>query len=67
VVAISIGNQNLATGRVSTAALRHPTFSLRLGGSLAFGDAGYSAVSHSRLSLVLRRGRVTQNVVTEPG
>ena len=58
---------SLATGRVAASALRHRTFTLRLAGSLATNDEGYSVVSHTGMSFVLRRGRLTQHVAVEPG
>jgi hypothetical protein len=59
--------QTLATGTVGAATLRPRTFTLRLNGARTFTDDGYSIVSHSRLSLVIRRGRLSQHVSVQPG
>jgi len=37
-----------------------------LGDSHAVGDDAYSAVSHSRLTFSLRRGRIRSQVIAEP-
>jgi hypothetical protein len=62
----SEGGQTLASGSIGLNDLRHRTFTLRLGGASSFTDQGYSIVSHTRLSFVLRRGRVSQQGGTAP-
>ena len=58
--------QTLATGRLSLSGLRHRTFTLSLGGRQAFEDDGYAAGTRGRLVLTLRRGRITQQISTQP-
>jgi hypothetical protein len=48
------------------ATLAHREFTLTLGGNETSSDDGYVIVAHGRLSLRLRRGRITHQVDTQP-
>jgi hypothetical protein len=52
---------------VDRAALARREFTVALGGSATSSDDGYVIVAHGRLTLRVRRGRITQRVETQPG
>jgi hypothetical protein len=47
-------------------ALRHPRLKITLRASARFGDDGYLVTPRGNLSLVLRRGRISQSVQVQP-
>jgi hypothetical protein len=57
--------QALATATVPLAAVRQPTLTLRFTRGAGFGGDGYSGVTKPDLTLVLKRTRVRERVVTE--
>lgn len=64
----SLGDvQPLLTGPLDRSALGRRQFSINVFGEETFSDDGYAILGRGRLSLVLRRGRITQQVSTEPG
>ncbi len=53
-------------GSFDRAALGHTQFTIGLRSTGSFADDGYAVTPHGRLSILLRRGRITQQVVSEP-
>ena len=53
-------------GPLDRSALGQPQFRIDVHGKAASSDDGYAILGRGRLSLVLRRGRITQQVSTEP-
>jgi hypothetical protein len=51
---------------VGPGALAHRQFTVHLGGSRSFTDAGYVLSTHGQESAVLRRGRITSEFMTVP-
>jgi hypothetical protein len=63
-----LGNtQSLLGASLDRSALSLGQFTIELGGTRTYSDDGYVIVARGRLSVVLRRGRVTQQVFSEPG
>ncbi len=63
----SLGNaQPLLAGSLDRAALGRRQFTIEVGGKGMSSDDGYVIVAHGRLSLVLRRGRIIQQVTVQP-
>jgi hypothetical protein len=58
---------SLLSSSPDRAALGHREFTLDVRGRGASSDDGYMIVVHGRLSLRLRRGRITSQVLTQPG
>jgi hypothetical protein len=56
----------LLSAPLTRSQLGHRRFTIHVGGKGTSSDDGYTIRSHGRLSLVLRRGRVTQQVTAEP-
>jgi hypothetical protein len=56
----------LLSGVMPRATLSSRTFTLMLQRGLSFRDDGYDGSARGNLTLILRRGRVTQQVITEP-
>jgi hypothetical protein len=59
--------QPFLTGPLDRSALGRHQFGINIAGKDAFSDDGYVILARGRLSLVVRRGRITQQVSTEPG
>jgi hypothetical protein len=63
----SVGNaQSLLAGRFDRSVLGHRQFTIKVAGKGTSSDDGYAIVARGRLSLVLRRGRISQQIDTEP-
>lgn len=63
-----VGEQErLLSGAVPISAVGRRTFTVGLHASGSLVDDGYTASLHGRLELGLRRGRISQQVVEEPG
>jgi len=63
----SLGNaQPLLAGSLDRAALGRRQFTIEVDGKGMSSDDGYVIVAHGRVSLVLRRGRITQHVTEQP-
>jgi hypothetical protein len=63
----SLGDkQPILSGPLDRSALDRRQFRLQVGGSGTSSDDGYVIRAHGHLSLVLRRGRITQQVSAEP-
>jgi hypothetical protein len=48
-------------------ALGRRQFTLQLLGRGSFGDDGYAITGSGRMSVVLRRARISQQVIAQPG
>ena len=53
-------------GSFDRAALGRTQFTIGLRSTGSFADDGYAVTPHGRLSILLRRGRITQQVTSEP-
>ena len=58
--------QPLLAGPLSRSALGHRQFTIEARGTGTSSDDGYVIVARGRLSLVFRRGRITQQVIVQP-
>jgi hypothetical protein len=58
--------QLLLAGSLDRSALGHRQFTIEARGTGTSADDGYVFAARGRLSLVLRRGRITQQVMTQP-
>lgn len=56
----------LLVASLPRAGLGHPTFTIGLRPAAPVQDDGYTVGVHGHISLVLRRGQITQQVITEP-
>jgi hypothetical protein len=63
---LSAQSNPLLDAALPRAALGRRTFTIGLRPAGPVGDDGYTLAVHGQLSLVLRRGRITQQVITEP-
>jgi hypothetical protein len=59
--------QPLLTGPLDRSALGRRQFRIDVAGKETLSDDGYVILARGRLSLVVRRGRITQQVSSEPG